>query len=144
MLEVVAIFQPELRHEVDDLRSGVGNLDGVGLDVHDRESLFLHCCLEIDHEECATLGYNIVDVSWIAEWVIEARGREAVNDVDDDLECIRERFSVILLCEIGNENTSEETASGFVILSLDCDSSCLESCVISGVRAEKIEQARWK
>src|SRR5690606_25183455 len=55
VLKDVTVLVTEVHHEVDDLRSGVRDLDRVRLDVSHSEAHLLDLVLEIDHEQSTTL-----------------------------------------------------------------------------------------
>ena len=50
MFECIAILLPILHHKLNDLRRGIGNFDGIGLDVSDGISALLHLMLQVDHK----------------------------------------------------------------------------------------------
>ena len=50
MFENIPVLLSIVVHERDDILVGIGDLDGIGLNMHDRVSHLLHLMLEIDHE----------------------------------------------------------------------------------------------
>ena len=50
MLKLVAVLLCKLHAEVDDLRRSTGNLDGVGLDMGNRETTLLYLILQSAHK----------------------------------------------------------------------------------------------
>lgn len=50
MLKLVAVLLCKLHAEVDDLRRSTGDLDGVGLDMGNRETALLYLILQSAHK----------------------------------------------------------------------------------------------
>ena len=88
VFELIAVLLSEINDEVDDLRRCVRNLDGVSLDVCDRETTILNCFFQVDHEQSTTLGYDVVFITVIPKWVVKLRACESVDNVDDDLKSV--------------------------------------------------------
>src|SRR4051812_48377117 len=129
VLEVIAILGSELLNELDDLGSRPRDLDRVGLDVNDLNALGLQSLLEVDHEQRAALGNDVVDVANIAERVVELCRSETVDDVDHDLQRVGELISSLNIPPLvrdGKEwrQLTVEHLGGFVeLLALDRDAS---------------------
>src|SRR5690606_2327955 len=121
VLEHIAVASAELEDLLDDLRCCVGDLDGVGLDVSYREALLLHVVLQIDHKQSTTLGDDVVDVARILEAVVELRRGQAIDDVDNNLQRIRELVCFLFVREVTCQLTAEHGLSGIEISMLDCD-----------------------
>ena len=123
MLEHVPVLSPEFHYELDDLRCRVWNLDGVRLDVGDCESTGLYLVFEIDHEQCPTLRNNVVLVTNIAERVVKLRRRETVDDVDHNLQGVRQVLGLLLGTKVRRECPIEKLLRLVVFLVLDRETS---------------------
>ena len=71
MLKGVAVLLAVVHDELDDFRSSIGDLDGVGLDVGNSKAPFLDLMLEVDHEQGSALGNDIVFVPVVPEGILE-------------------------------------------------------------------------
>ena len=79
MLEGVAVLLAELHDLLDDLGSSPRDLDRVGLDVRNVETLLLDEVLQIHHKQSATLCDDVVDVPGVLESIGELRCSETVH-----------------------------------------------------------------
>ena len=86
VLEGVAVLLAEFHDLLDDLGGSPRNLDRVGLDVCNVEALLLDEVLQIHHEQCTTLGDNVVHIAGVLEGVGKLCRSETVHRVDNDLE----------------------------------------------------------
>src|SRR5580765_291235 len=95
VLEGVSVVLAELLHELDDGEIRTRDLDRVGLDVNVLETLRLDRVLQVDHEQGTAFGDDVVLVPQVPERVVEVRRRQAVDDVDNDLERVCKRCSIL-------------------------------------------------
>ena len=82
VLEVVPVLLAVLDDEVDDFLISVRDLHRIGLDVNDLVPALLQLVLQVDHEQSAALGDDVVLVPDVPERVVELRRRQSVDDVD--------------------------------------------------------------
>ena len=139
MLERVTVLLTELHHLLDHLMRSISDLDGVGLDVNDLRSQILQEQLEVDHEQRAPLGHNVVHIADITERVVELGRGQSVHDVDDDLERIRKVICVLLIIEVRSQAPVQHLSRRGEVASLDREPCLHEVDELSCVRAEQVE-----
>ena len=139
VFKVIAVLLAEVEDELNDLRSCVGDLDRVRLDVCDSEALLLDCVLEFDHEQGPTLCNDIVDVSRILERVIKAGACQTIDDVDSNLQCFRQRLSVLGIVQVSSKLPTEHLLSRIEILVFDRDTRLLEIREVLGVLTKRLK-----
>ena len=105
MFEVITIPLAERSHLIDDVFVRIRNLNGVRLDVGYVVTLLLHVVLQVNHEQCATLGYDVILVARVSELIVELSRREAIHDVDNNLQRIGKVLGVLLLFQIWTKLT---------------------------------------
>ena len=135
---LTAIFIDKIKNIVSDIR----NLDGIRLDVRYDESPSLDFLLKCFHEQSATLGYNVVIVTRVAEWIAELRGRQSVHRVDDNFQRVSQVIPSIIgstghdsLCE-RNQFAIQQFFQSFDVLMLDVNTTILQILEVFRVLAE--------
>ena len=132
MLEVIVIHLAISLNELDNMQICIRNLNRIGLNMSNRIAALLHLMLEINHEQSATLRYDVVLITRIVERIVEVRGGETIHRVDCDLQSLRE----IILREVGcarnqvinegRKSTAENDSTGVPILMLNRHTSVFQ------------------
>src|SRR5690242_17271178 len=92
-------------------------------------TLILNCLLQINHEQSATLGYNIILVSIIFEHVRKAGAGQTIDNVNYNLQRIGQvisRFNIVFAFSVYKKWTKftvKHFACGVVVFFLDRNAS---------------------
>ena len=81
MLEGVAIEFAISRHEVNDFRRRVRNLDGISFDMSDGKAASLNLMLQVNHEQGSAFGYDVIYVAVVAEGIFKAGARKPEDTI---------------------------------------------------------------
>ena len=138
MLEGIAVLLAEVHDELDDLRCGVRDLDGIRLDVSHRKPSRLHLILKRSHKQSTTKSHNIVLIADITERVIEVGAGKTIDTVDCDLQGLCQVFCRGLIIQIRRQLSSKELPGSLVIFVLDRDTSVQNILEVLGVLPEDI------
>ena len=145
VLECVAVLLPKLEDLRNDAIVGVRDFDRVSLDVRNGVSFLLNEMLQVDHEQSAALGDDVVHVPGVSEWVVEFGGGESVRRIQCDLQRIGQGVEVRFIIKIWSQRPIQDLTSLVEFLVLDQDTSLLELAVPLGVWSEQLEilDRRW-
>src|SRR6476620_11229137 len=91
----ITTFFSQLTNKSNDLRRGVRNLNGIGLDMSYLETLILNRMLQVNHEESTTLGDDVILVPVVLELGVKPSAGQTVDNIDHDLQRIRQTFSYV-------------------------------------------------
>ena len=145
MLEVVAILAPNSVTNLTTLGCGVRDLDRVRLDMDNLVRPAPAGLLQIDHEQSATLGDDVVHVANIPERVVELGRSETIDDVDHDLQRVGKllrTFRSQPSCGssgYGVRRPSSMAAAAVEIFTLDRDTSFDQVFELLRIRSEQIQ-----
>ena len=123
MLKVVTVHLSIFHDKINDFLRRVRYLDGIRLDVGDREATLPDFVFQVYHEQRPALGDNVVYVPNITEGIVEFCRCQTVHRIDCDFqgfgEVGRNRFVVQILCQ----STAQHGSRLGKILVLDGDTS---------------------
>ena len=142
MLENITVLTTIFIDEIKNIISHIWNLYGIRLDVRYDESPSLDFLLKCFHEQSTTLGYNVVIVTRVAEWIAELRRRQSIHRVDDNFQRVSQVIPSIIgstghysLCE-RNQFAIQQFFQGFDVLMLDVNTTILQILEVFRVLAE--------
>src|SRR5690606_25274930 len=139
MLEGVSPIVAIRHHKLDDVLVSVGDLDRVRLNMDDLVTLLLNRVLQINHEQCTALSDDVVNVSIVLEGIRELGRGQTIDDVDHNLQSVRECLSIFFALQIWLQSAIKHLTCGLVVLMLNRNTSLLQRREVLRVDSEEVE-----
>ena len=121
VLEGVTVQLTVIHDKLDNIIRSVRNLDRIRLDVSDGKTTLLHLMLQIDHEQSATLGHDVILVTNITEGIVEGCCREAVDRVDGDFQCLSQVSCCLVISQVFSQFPTEHIFGFSKVAMLDSE-----------------------
>ena len=130
VLKGVAILLTIVHDELNNIGVRIRDLDRICLNMCDRITTLVDLVLEVDHEQSSTLGYDVVLVANITEWVVELSRCQTIHAVNRNLQSLCQVSGCYLIIEVLSKLSIQHLTSLVKILMLDCD-TCISNLLES-------------